>query len=73
MAKTKNYGCPYDRKSLMERGDLKKIAEATGYSYHTVSYQLNGVRKLQPSVKAFADLLADQAMARIEEILKCNS
>lgn len=70
IVKAKKYGTPYARKILLQQGDIKEIAAATGYSYHTVCYQLSGTRKLQPTVKAMADKLADRTQAHIDAIDK---
>ena len=66
MTKAKKYGKPYDRKQLLRRGDLKKIAKLSGFCYGTINNQLSGVRNIHPIVKSIADNLADESQALID-------
>jgi hypothetical protein len=68
MTTKKNYGTPYERRVLLKRGDVKKIAENTGYAYMTIVQQLAGKRKLNPIVKTMADKLADETQAILDDL-----
>ena len=68
----KKYGEPYQRKHLLRRGDIKLIAQATGYKYISVVQMLNGERSINSSVKAMADKLANNHKALISSIEKIN-
>ena len=72
MNRRKKYGNPYPRKRLLRRGDIKKITEATGFSYINVCQQMAGDRTMHPTVRAMADKLADQSEALISSIKNNN-
>ncbi|MDX9703895.1 MAG: hypothetical protein RBU23_12760, partial [Candidatus Auribacterota bacterium] len=59
---------PYPRRILLKKGDIKEIANITGYTYETVVYQLSGTRRIQPSVRAVADRFADRTQAELDAI-----
>jgi len=59
-ASTKKYGEPYKRKHFLRRGDMKLIAEKSGYSVESVRMQLSGYRTLHTIVKEIADAIANK-------------
>lgn len=68
MRKAKKYGVRYEKKELLKNGDIKKIAEDTGYAYMTVVQQLGGARKMTPLIKAAADKYAAETQRSIEQL-----
>lgn len=61
-----------ERQNLLEelkRGDIREIAQLTGYTWKAVWAQLKGVRTLKPKVKHAAELII---IAREEAIRKFN-
>lgn len=68
----KKYGQPYKRKHLLRHGDIKLIAQVTGYKYMSVVQMLNGERSISSTVKAVADKLANNHKALISSIGKIN-
>jgi len=68
----KKYGEPYQRKHLLRHGDIKLIANTTGYKYISVVQMLNGDRSMNYMVKAMADELANNHKALISSIEKIN-
>lgn len=61
----KKYGEPYGRKDLLRRGDIKTVAEATGFAYNNIVQQMNGDRTMHITVRAMLDKLADRSEALI--------
>lgn len=64
----KKYGEPYGRRSLLRRGDIKSVAEATGFAYNNIVQQMNGDRTMHITVRAMLDNLADKTESFISNI-----
>lgn len=60
----------YTKRSLLRHGDIRKIAQATGFSYIYVVKQLNGERNMTIAVKECADALTSEHLEFIETIKK---
>jgi hypothetical protein len=72
ISQSKKYGEPYSDKDKLRRGDIKLIANATGFAYISVVQQLSGIRSIAAPVKAMADKLVENNQALIKAIEKIN-
>ncbi|NPV35103.1 MAG: hypothetical protein HPY80_00385 [Bacteroidales bacterium] len=56
-------------KSRLKHGDLKKIAEITGFAYHHVVNAFNGHKPLHPILLETARMIIEQRSKRISEMV----